>query len=149
MIEIGPEVGWETRSGWHLTADILGSPAWKWQPTPAFSPGKSHGTEETDGPSSWGHTQRDRHDRVTKNCQYLMFKKIMKIYSGYQYNFSPLQIILYPFSCDCQGFVTSERYRVLICLHPTTSWTPLFCYPHGHWEAKHRCEQTEMKANTR
>ena len=64
MIEIGPEVGWETRSGWHQTADILGSPAWKWQPTPAFSPGKSHGTEETDGPSSWGHTQRDRHDQA-------------------------------------------------------------------------------------
>ena len=94
-------------------------------------------------------SQRDRHDRVTKNCQYLMFRKIVKIYSGYQYNFSPLQIILYPFSCDCQGFIASEKHIVLICSHPTTSWTPLFCYPHGHWKAKHWCEQTGMKANTR
>ena len=37
----------------------------KWQPTPAFLPGKSHGQRSLEGYSPWGH-KRVRHDLVTK-----------------------------------------------------------------------------------
>ena len=57
VVETGSGMGWETRSRWHRTADILGSPAWKWQPTPVFLPGKFHGAEEPGGLSSWGHKE--------------------------------------------------------------------------------------------
>ena len=37
----------------------------KWQPTPVFLPGKSHGQRNMVGYSPWGH-KRVRHDLVTK-----------------------------------------------------------------------------------
>ena len=37
----------------------------KWQPTPVFLPGKSHGQRSLGGYSPWG-WQRVRHDLVTK-----------------------------------------------------------------------------------
>ena len=37
----------------------------KWQPTPVFLPGKSHGQRKMAGYSSWGH-KRVRHNSVTK-----------------------------------------------------------------------------------
>ena len=40
----------------------------KWQPTPAFLPGKSHGQRSLTGYSSWGH-KRIRHAWVTKQQQ--------------------------------------------------------------------------------
>ena len=30
---------------------------WKWQPTPVFLPGKSHGQESLAGYSPWGHKE--------------------------------------------------------------------------------------------
>ena len=38
---------------------------WKWQPTPAFLPGKSHGQRSLVDYSPWG-SQRGRHDWPTK-----------------------------------------------------------------------------------
>ena len=37
----------------------------KWQPTPVFLPGKSHGQRGLRGSSPWGH--RVQHDSATKN----------------------------------------------------------------------------------
>ena len=40
----------------------------KWQPTPVFLPGKSHGQRSLVGYSPWGH-KRVRHDLATKQQQ--------------------------------------------------------------------------------
>ena len=40
----------------------------KWQPTPVFLPGKSHGQRSLEGHSPWGH-KRVRHDLGTKEQQ--------------------------------------------------------------------------------
>ena len=44
----------------------------KWQPTPVFLPGKSHGQRSLAGSSPWGH-KRVRHDLATKQLPYLGF----------------------------------------------------------------------------
>ena len=33
--------------------------SWKWQPTPVFLPGKSHGQRSLEGYSPWGHKELD------------------------------------------------------------------------------------------
>ena len=38
----------------------------KWQPTPVFLPGESHGQRSLGGYSSWGHKSWTQHDLVTK-----------------------------------------------------------------------------------
>ena len=38
---------------------------WKWQPTPVFSPGKSHGQRSLAGYSPWGHRESDTTERLT------------------------------------------------------------------------------------
>ena len=43
----------------------------KWQPTPVFSPEKSHGQKSLVGYSPWGH-KRARHDLVTQQ-QHLLY----------------------------------------------------------------------------
>ena len=48
---------------WHFTGCTLHIGRRKWQPTPVFLPGKSHGQRSLVGQSSWGH--RVRHDWVT------------------------------------------------------------------------------------
>ena len=40
----------------------------KWQPTPVFLPGESHGQRSLEGSSPWG-CKRVRHDLVTKQQQ--------------------------------------------------------------------------------
>ena len=41
----------------------------KWQPTPVFLPGKSHGQKSLVGCSPWGHTVR--HDQVTNSHRHI------------------------------------------------------------------------------
>ena len=37
---------------------------WKWQPTPVFLPGQSHGRRSVGVYSSWGHTESDKTERL-------------------------------------------------------------------------------------
>ena len=37
----------------------------KWQPTPVFSPGESHGQRSLEGYSPWGHKESDRTERLS------------------------------------------------------------------------------------
>ena len=39
----------------------------KWQPTPAFSPGESHGQRSLAGYSPWGHKESDTTEQLNKN----------------------------------------------------------------------------------
>ena len=48
-----------------LTPEHIFLFSWKWQPTPVFLPGKSHGQKSLRGYSPWGH-KRVRHDWATK-----------------------------------------------------------------------------------
>ena len=47
----------------------VGKISWrrKWQPTPAFLPGKSHGWRNLVGYSPWGHKESDMTERLTLN----------------------------------------------------------------------------------
>ena len=47
----------------------------KWQPTPVFLPGESHGGRSLVGYSPWGH--RVRHNRVTEHAVTLSMKKLL------------------------------------------------------------------------
>ena len=49
----------------------------KWQLTPVFSPGKSHGQRILVGYSPWGH-KRVRHDLATKQQQYII-RQVMSL----------------------------------------------------------------------
>ena len=50
----------------------------KWQPTPVFLPGKSHGQTSLVGYGPWGH-KRVGHGLVTKQQQYIPLRKYIKI----------------------------------------------------------------------
>ena len=54
----------------HLFDTWVGKIPWrrKWQPTPVFLPGKSHGQKSLAGYSLWG-CKRVRHDLATKQQQ--------------------------------------------------------------------------------
>ena len=45
----------------------IGTIPWrgKWQPTPAFLPGESHGQRRLEGYSPWGHTESDTTERLS------------------------------------------------------------------------------------
>ena len=51
----------------------------KWQPTPVFLPGKSHGQRSLVGYSPWG-SQKSRHDLVTKEQQ--PEEEVIKVTNG-------------------------------------------------------------------
>ena len=40
----------------------------KWQPTPVFLPGESHGPRSLVGYSSWGHQESDTTERLALKC---------------------------------------------------------------------------------
>ena len=52
----------------------VGSIPWrrKWQPTPVFLPGKSHGQRSVVGYSPWGHKESDPTEQLTpiSNCNF-------------------------------------------------------------------------------
>ena len=56
----------------------------KWQPTPLFLPGKSHGQRSLAGYSSWGHKESDTTSKVNNNSNsyhnYLIRTPIQKMY---------------------------------------------------------------------
>ena len=53
--------------GYHLDFTHLHQPFWrrKWQPTPVFLPGGSHGQRSLVGYSPWGRKESDTTERVT------------------------------------------------------------------------------------
>ena len=40
----------------------------KWQPTPVFLPGESHGRKSLEGYSAWGHTELDMTERLNSTA---------------------------------------------------------------------------------
>ena len=53
----------------------------KWQPTPVFLPGKSHGQRSLEGYHPWGH-RRFRHDLVTKQqlLKFISWRPSLQLY---------------------------------------------------------------------
>ena len=51
------------------------SPRRKWQPTPVFLPGESHGQRSLAGYSPWGHKESDTTEQLTLGLQDLPEKK--------------------------------------------------------------------------
>ena len=52
----------------------------KWQPTPAFSPGKSHGQRRLAGYSPWGHKESDMTEHTHTHIHVIHFYQCGKIY---------------------------------------------------------------------
>ena len=46
---------------------------WKWQPTPAFLPGESHGQRSLAGYSPWNHKELDTTEQLTLSLSYFLF----------------------------------------------------------------------------
>ena len=68
---------------WSLNQeDPLEEATWKWQPTPGFLPGKSHGQRSLAGHSAWDH--RVRHDWV--HSQSVSNEHILCQSLGFQYH---------------------------------------------------------------
>ena len=63
----------------------VGKSPWrrKWQPTPVFLPGKSHGQRRLAGCSPWFH-KRVRHDLATKQQQQQKIRTYFRIFLLYQ-----------------------------------------------------------------
>ena len=51
----------------------------KWQPTPVFLPGKSHGQRSLEGYSPWGHKESDRTERPSTFAGYRLDERVDKI----------------------------------------------------------------------
>ena len=54
----------------------------KWQPTPVFLPGKSHGWRSLMCYSSWGHKESDTTERLHSLTHIYMYVPIMMLYSS-------------------------------------------------------------------
>ena len=52
----------------------------KWQPTPVFLPGESHGQRSLAGYSAWGHKQSGRDLAHTQGCKVGMEIKCSKLF---------------------------------------------------------------------
>ena len=50
----------------------------KWQPTPVFLPGESHGQTSLEGYSPWGHKESDRTEQLNNNKLNNMAKNITR-----------------------------------------------------------------------
>ena len=63
------------RHDWETSLSLFTFTHWrkKWQPTPVFLPGESHGWRTLAGYSSWGHKESDRteqlHSLTHSDCQ--------------------------------------------------------------------------------
>ena len=98
---------WESASLNPFPSDsIPGKIPWrrKWQPTPVFLPGKSHGQREEPGRihSPWGHresSQRVRHDLVTKYHQHTLPAHLRK---SYQIRYH---------RCNCTSIITEYDHQ--------------------------------------
>ena len=69
----------------------------KWEPTPVFSPGKSHGQSSLVGYSPWGH-KRVRHKLATKKQQQIRKRCMAKFRSFYFVSLVVLFQVLMEFS---------------------------------------------------
>ena len=59
----------ETQETWVQSLGPEGPLEEKWQPTPVFLPGKSHGQRSLVGYSSWGHKELDTTERLNTHAQ--------------------------------------------------------------------------------
>ena len=51
----------------------------KWQPTPVFLPGKSHGQRSLEGYSPWGHKESDRTEKPSTFVGYRLDGRVDKV----------------------------------------------------------------------
>ena len=49
----------------------------KWQPTPVFSPGESHGQRSLVGYSPWGHKELDRTEQLNTHMPHMVLEKTL------------------------------------------------------------------------
>ena len=125
----------------YVLSPWVGRPPWrrKWQPTPVFLPGKSHGQGSLVGYSPWG-LKRVRHDLVSKQQQhpYIIFitasignwenngsqsECILKIFTYFNIKYFKVKFI--NINSDLKLIVVNMLSKILVFIGK-----PKFC----HWE---------------
>ena len=71
----------------------------KWQPTPVFLPGESHGQKSLVGYSPWGHKESDTAEQLTHNTQAVSVVKHSEYYACCQLTRQVIQYALCIMNC--------------------------------------------------
>ena len=102
----------------------------KWQPTPVFLPGKSHGQRSLAGYSPWSHKELDTTEQLIHTC--LNNNRCMCIFSSVQ-SLGFVRLFATPWITACQASLSIINSRSLLRLMSIESVMPsshlIFCRP--------------------
>ena len=71
----------------------------EWQPTPVFSPVKSHGQRSLAGCSSWGHKESDMTERLNNNNEHEVLRTVLRTVGASHKPFSLCKVRVKLLSC--------------------------------------------------
>ena len=85
----------------------------KWQPTPVFLPGESHGRGSQVGCHLWGRTGSDTTEVTRSSSSMTLFIYLLfLVYPGYEYPFRSVHVLIPDFS------LSNDCTVILVCINP-------------------------------